>query len=72
MYYRIEWSTDDSVEFHLSHGDWISLLRTSEFDIEDLIELRPAPDANTSYPFGTLDWARWWPSEKTWKARKYF
>jgi len=22
--YRIEWPTNDSVEFHLSHGDWIA------------------------------------------------
>jgi SAM-dependent methyltransferase len=27
--YRMEWGTDHSVEFHLSHGDWIKLLRTS-------------------------------------------
>jgi SAM-dependent methyltransferase len=68
--YRIEWGTDDSVEFHLSHGDWIRLLRASGFEIEDLIELRPAPDADTRYPFVTLDWARRWPSEEAWKARK--
>ena len=68
--YRIEWGTDDSVEFHLSHGDWIKLLRTSGFEIEDLVELRPAPEANTRYPFVTLDWARRWPNEEAWKARK--
>ena len=33
--YRVEWGTDDSVEFHLSHGDWIGLLRRSGFEIED-------------------------------------
>ena len=68
--YRVEWGTDDSVEFHLSHGDWIGLLRRSGFEIEDLVEIRPGPDAKTTYPFVTLEWARRWPSEEVWKARK--
>jgi hypothetical protein len=25
--YRIEWPDDDGVEFHLSHGDWLRVLR---------------------------------------------
>jgi hypothetical protein len=68
--YRIEWPTDDSVEFHLSHGDWIALLRRSGFEIEDLVEIRPGANAKTRYPFVTLEWARQWPSEEVWKARK--
>ena len=68
--YRVEWGTDDSVEFHLSHGDWIGLLRRSGFEIEDLVEIRPGPDAKTTYPFVTLEWARRWPSEEVWKSRK--
>lgn len=31
---------------------------------------RPAADASTRYPFVTLEWARRWPSEEIWKARK--
>ena len=68
--YRIEWPTDNSVEFHLSHGDWIRLLRQSGFEIEDLVELRPKPDATTTYQFVTLDWARKWPSKEVWKTRR--
>jgi SAM-dependent methyltransferase len=68
--YRIEWPEDPGVEFHLSHGDWIKLLRRSGFEIEDLIELRPSADATTRYPFVTLEWARQWPCEELWKARK--
>jgi len=49
--YRVEWPTDDSVEFHLSHGNWIALLRRSGFEIEDLVEIRPGADAKTTYPF---------------------
>jgi SAM-dependent methyltransferase len=68
--YRIEWPGESGVEFHLSHGDWIRLLRRSGFEIEDLIEVRPAETAATRYPFVTLDWARKWPSEEVWKVRK--
>jgi SAM-dependent methyltransferase len=68
--HRFEWPDDDSVEFHLGYGDWIRLLRANEFEVEGLVELRPAEDATTTYPFVTLDWARNWPSEEVWKARK--
>jgi len=68
--YRVEWPTDDSVEFHLSHSNWIRLLRRSGFEIEDLVELRPELDATTRYPYVTLEWARNWPSEEIWKARR--
>lgn len=70
--YRLEWSNDPnpSVEFNLSHGDWIRLLRQSGFDIEDLIEVRPDAHLTTRYRFVTLEWSRQWPCEEVWKARK--
>jgi hypothetical protein len=68
--HRLEWDDDESVEFHLNHGDWIRLLRGSGFDVEDLIELRPSAGATTRYPWVTLDWARRWPSEEVWVARR--
>lgn len=68
--YRVEWPGNSGVEFHLSHGDWIRLLRRSGFEIEDLIEVRPALEASSRYPFVTVDWARKWPCEEVWKARK--
>jgi len=68
--YRVEWPNDPGVEFHLSHGDWIRLLRSSGFDLEDLIEVRPGDGATTRYPFVTVDWARRWPCEEIWKVRK--
>ena len=67
---RVEWPGDIGVEFHLSHGDWIRLLRSCGFEIEDLVEMRPAADAVTSHPFVTLEWARQWPCEEVWKVRK--
>jgi SAM-dependent methyltransferase len=70
-WYRFEWPDDeDSVEFHLNHGDWIRLLRSCGFEIEDLIEIQAPVDSATRYPFVTADWARDWPSEEVWKARK--
>ncbi len=68
--HRFEWPDDDSVEFHLSYGDMIRLLRANGFEVEDLLELRPAADATTRYPFVTNEWARRWPCEEIWKARK--
>jgi len=67
---RVEWPGDPGVEFHLSHGDWIRLLRASDFDVEDLVEIRPPTNATTRYPFVTIEWARKWPCEEVWKARK--
>ena len=68
--HRVEWPSDPGVEFHLSHGDWIRLLRGSGFEIEDLVEVRPPAAATTRYPFVTLEWARQWPCEEVWKARR--
>ena len=68
--HRIDWADDDSVEFHLGYGDWIRLLRANGFEIEDMIEIRPPEGADTVYDFVDADWARRWPSEEVWKARK--
>jgi SAM-dependent methyltransferase len=68
--HRMEWSDDDSVEFHLPHGELIALLRESGFEIEELIEVRPREDAETRYTWIPLDWARQWPCEEVWKVRK--
>jgi SAM-dependent methyltransferase len=68
--HRFEWPSDESVEFHLGHGDLIRLLRECGFAVEELLELRPADNATSRYPFVTLDWARRWPSEEIWRARK--
>jgi SAM-dependent methyltransferase len=68
--HRFEWPDDDSVEFHLPHGEIVALLRRTGFEVEGLEEIRPPEDAVTRYPFVTLDWARRWPCEEVWKARK--
>ena len=68
--HRFEWPDDPTIEFHLSHGDWIRLLRENRFAIEDLIELRPPTGATTQYGFVDAAWADQWPCEEVWRARK--
>ncbi len=68
--HRFEWPDDESVEFHLSHGEMIRLLHRSGLQVEDLLELQPPPGATPSHPLATIEWARRWPTEEVWKARK--
>jgi SAM-dependent methyltransferase len=67
---RFEWPGEPTVEFHLGYGDWVRLLRAQGFEVENLIEVRPPAGATTRYPFVTADWARRWPSEEIWVARR--
>jgi SAM-dependent methyltransferase len=68
--HRFEWPGSAGVEFHISHGEWIRLLRRNGFDIEDLIEVYPSAGATSSYPFVDAAWASAWPTEDVWKVRK--
>ncbi|MDE3024877.1 MAG: class I SAM-dependent methyltransferase [Acidobacteriota bacterium] len=69
---RTQWEEDDGVEYQLTHGDWIAVLRDSGFMVERLIELQARPDAQTPvfYSDTPADWARQWPDEEIWVARK--
>jgi SAM-dependent methyltransferase len=69
--HRTVWPDDTSVEFHLPHGAWIDLLRENDFEVERLVELQPGEGATTRYSkLATVEWARQWPSEEAWIARK--
>lgn len=68
--HRFEWPGDNSVEFHLPHGEMIALLRRCGFEIERLVEVRPPEGSTTNFPLVTLEWARQWPCEEIWMARK--
>jgi SAM-dependent methyltransferase len=62
---------DGTVDFQIPHGEWFRLFREHGFLVEDLIELRPPDDATTTYDdFAPHEWARRWPAEQIWKARK--
>jgi SAM-dependent methyltransferase len=73
--HRLEWPDDpddDSVNFALGYGDWIRLLRENGLDVVNLIEVR-APLDGTEHRYEALptrEWARQWPSEEIWRARK--
>jgi SAM-dependent methyltransferase len=68
--HRFEWPDDHSVEFHLGYGDWIRLLRSEGFTIEDLIEIQAPPGVPSPDPWVPDDWADHWPPEEIWVARK--
>jgi hypothetical protein len=66
------WPDTNEVEFHLAHGDWIELLHKNGFEVERLVELFASPDSETHtyYKYVTAEWARKWPPEEAWAARK--
>jgi SAM-dependent methyltransferase len=60
-----------SVEFHIPHGEMIRLLRDSGFEIEALVEVgAPSTADDAGDRMATVDWARNWPTEQAWVARK--
>jgi SAM-dependent methyltransferase len=60
-----------AVTYRLADGEWIRLLRANGFEVEALIELCPPEGATTTYvDYVPYDWARKWPGEHLWKARK--
>jgi SAM-dependent methyltransferase len=70
---RIEWAEDDpGVEFHPSTGELFRILRQSGFAVSDFIEVY-APDDASDHPYYDsvpAQWARQWPSEEIWRARR--
>lgn len=61
---------DGSTSYTLPYGEWIRLFRRNGLVVEDLIELRPPEDAETTYTFLPKDWARRWPGEQIWVLSK--
>ena len=53
------------------HGEWIALFRANGLVVEDLLDLRPAKHATTTYgDYVDQKWARRWPAEEIWRVRK--
>ena len=62
---------EGTVDWAVPPSRWIQLLREHGFDIEDLLELSPPEGATTTYDqFVPYPWARHWPAEEIWRARK--
>lgn len=65
--YRLE--DDDFVQFQPTYGEWIRLFRQHGFVVEDLIELRPPLNFQTTFR-RPIEWVSRWPAENIWKVRK--
>jgi SAM-dependent methyltransferase len=68
----VAWPDGPGIEYHLAHGDWIDVLRRHGFEVERLIEIQAPPDATLPvyYEMASIEWARRWPAEEIWIARK--
>jgi len=70
---RIDWQHDDGgIEYHQPPGELVDVLRGSGFELERLLELLAPADAadHPYYDFVPAAWARRWPAEELWVARR--
>jgi ubiquinone/menaquinone biosynthesis C-methylase UbiE len=70
--HRLDWADDGTTEFHLNVADLFRLLRQTGFDVIDFRELYASGDATDHpyYAYVPAEWAKRWPSEEIWRARK--
>jgi SAM-dependent methyltransferase len=70
-YFTIDFDEEDGlVDFNLPIGEWIAVFTANGLAVEALVEIQPPEGATTSYGGRPLEWARRWPAEMIWKARK--
>jgi SAM-dependent methyltransferase len=69
--HRIDWPDTEGPEFHLPHGEMLRLLRETGFDVEALHELQApeGPEEEVRF-YLRRGWARRWPGEEVWVARR--
>ena len=68
---RLDWEDEDTTEFNLPHAELFALLRDTGFEVLDLKELYAPPDAESAtYYHSNAEWAKRWPWEEIWRARK--
>ena len=70
--HRIDWADEPETEFQMGHADLFRILREAGFELLDLVEIFAREDSedHARYSYVTADWARKWPSEEMWRARK--
>jgi SAM-dependent methyltransferase len=70
--HAFQWSPDDGIEFQLTHGEWIDVLRGAGLEVERLVELQAPAGATRHEYYSDWDpeWGRSWPGEEIWAARK--
>jgi SAM-dependent methyltransferase len=71
--HALEWPDMDVPDFHLPHGEMLRLLRDTGFEVEALHELRvpEGPEDEVRF-YVSRGWARQWPCEEVWVARRAF
>jgi hypothetical protein len=70
--HRLDWTEPDETEFQMGHGDLFRVLREAGFELLDLVEVFAREDSRDHgrYTYVTAEWARKWPAEEIWRARK--
>lgn len=70
---RLDWTNEGpSTEFHLPSADLFQLLRRTGFEVLDYRQLYAPEDAvdHPFYSYVPAAWAKRWPSEEIWRAKK--
>jgi SAM-dependent methyltransferase len=70
--HRFQWTPENGIEFQLTYGGWIEVLRSAGLEIERLVELQ-VPEGATRHEYyddWDPEWGRNWPGEEIWVARK--
>jgi SAM-dependent methyltransferase len=69
---RMQWDETEGVEYQLTHGDWVAVIVGAGLVVERLVELQPPEGARKHEYYGDIPvgWARQWPAEEVWIARK--
>lgn len=70
---RLDWTSGEtSTEFHVSNGEMFRILHDSGFEVVDYREVYPPEGAedHSFYSYVPVAWARRWPAEEIWRARK--
>ena len=72
--YRLDWrdDRDPGTEFHPGTAEMFGILRANGFELLDFRELYASDDAvdHEYYRHLPAEWAKRWPSEEIWRARK--
>jgi SAM-dependent methyltransferase len=70
--HRFQWTPEEGIEFQLTYGGWIDVLRSAGLEIERLVELQAPAGAKRHEYYDDWDpeWNRNWPGEEIWVARK--
>ena len=71
---RLDWFSDPvpSTEFHIPRSEMFQLLRRTGFEVLDLRDVYAGDGAvdHAHYSYVPAAWARRWPAEEIWRARK--